>query len=452
MLLGLLLPIGIEYSHRCRHRAPLLLRDEFLALVRLIRKLAKLIPAWAFWWRNDNLRVVDLNNVTTISTHAFYNCQSLERVVRSAASAVEIGVQAFASCNSLREIDLSNVTKIGEDAFAHSGLKQVTILPGTEVGAGAFRECHGLVNVELGGGIKHIGKSAFKGCSRLVRITVPASVSDIGNEAFCGCNSLEDIQLNEGLQHIGTGAFQRCKSLQSITIPSSTVKVGSGAFADCHQLREAELREGLQMIGIGAFRSCRSLERVAIPSSATLIGARAFGKCRSLSEVTLREGLHYIEGDAFIYCASLRHISIPPVALVVDVRDRRCQLIRTTTLPIGREREKRLVVSTWMQYKSQSQLAQAGAKIDEILTRRRQPGARGWQSENQKEKIQSIRDWFADYYDLVEVTTMLELAIWRVNMNGNENSSEVRQTIRRNRGNDMNIIIPGVLPYLKQLG
>ena len=43
VLSGLMSPIDIEYSHRCRHRAPLLLRDEFLDDVRPLRKLARLI-------------------------------------------------------------------------------------------------------------------------------------------------------------------------------------------------------------------------------------------------------------------------------------------------------------------------------------------------------------------------------------------------------------------------
>ena len=98
-----------------------------------------------------------------------------------------------------------------------------------------------------------------------------------------------------------------------------------------------------------------------------------------------------------------------------------------------------LVASKWMQYRSPGQLEEAEAKVNQIL------GI----EQSDEEKIQCIREWFA-YYDLLDVATMLELAIWRCNMGDNErDGAEARQRNRRNCGNDMNIIIPGVLPFLE---
>ena len=87
---------------------------------------------------------------------------------------------------------------------------------------------------------------------------------------------------------------------------------------------------------------------------------------------------------------------------------------------------------------AQSQLAQAQAKVYEILDDHERPGV---------VFIKRIREWFA-YYDRLDVTTMLELAIWRVNINGNELDAEARQASRKRCGNDMSVIIPGVLEYL----
>ena len=99
---------------------------------------------------------------------------------------------------------------------------------------------------------------------------------------------------------------------------------------------------------------------------------------------------------------------------------------------------RRLVVSKWMQCRSSNQLGQIRAKVNEILGRRQHP---------EGQKIALIREWFS-YYDLLDVTTMLELAIWRCN-NGNGQDAEIRQRNRRNCGGDMNVIIPGVLEYLE---
>ena len=100
---------------------------------------------------------------------------------------------------------------------------------------------------------------------------------------------------------------------------------------------------------------------------------------------------------------------------------------------------RKLVVSKWMQCRSPSQLAHTEAKVNEILGRRHQP---------EGQKIALIREWFA-YYHRLDVTTMLELAVWRANMNGNEQSADARQASRQNCGSSMNVIIKGVLPFLE---
>ena len=104
-------------------------------------------------------------------------------------------------------------------------------------------------------------------------------------------------------------------------------------------------------------------------------------------------------------------------------------------MPVPAPRERKLVISKWLQYRSPVQLEQARAKVNEILGRQ--------QTEN--EKIQCIREWFA-YYERLDVTTMLELAIWGANIDGN--GRDARQASRSRRGNDMNVIIQAVLPYV----
>ena len=108
-------------------------------------------------------------------------------------------------------------------------------------------------------------------------------------------------------------------------------------------------------------------------------------------------------------------------------------------MPVHVGYETKLVVSKWMQYRSPRQLAQAEAKVNEILGRHHQPVG---------QKVALIREWFA-YYDRLDVTTLLELAIWRSNMNGNEQNAEAKRMLRRSCGSDMNVIIPGVLEYLE---
>lgn len=145
--------------------------------------------------------------------------------------------------------------------------------------------------------------------------------------------------------------------------------------------------------------------------------------------------LHVWGVGAFDGCPFLEQINIPPVAFVIDIERSSCQLMRAT-IPNGRGRK--LVVSKWMQHRSHEQLGQAEAKVTDILGR----------NLAQDDKIESIREWFA-YYNLLDVTTLLELAIWSSNMTGNERGVEARRASRANCGGDMNVIIPGVLRFLE---
>ena len=277
------------------------------------------------------------------------------------------------------------------------------------------------------------------------KVTLPSSVKDVEDSAFYGCVALEKVELTEGLQRIERCAFDNCALLR-IEIPSTTLKIGEIAFSRCHQLRNVDLREGLLAIDRLAFRNCHALERITIPSSTALIGKSAFENCRNLSEVVLREGVHYIDVDGFLNCTALGRINIPPVALEIDTRDTTrpiqgvgsCQFMRET-MPIG-VRGRKLIVSKWLQHRSLSQLELAQAKVNEIL---------GRPQETEEEKVRCIREWFAYYY-LFDVTTMLELAVWRANMDANERDVEARQAGRRSCGNDMNVIIPCVLDYLEE--
>lgn len=391
-------------------------------------------PVQEFHRNASRIRVA--SNVAAIPEKAFFRCRNLRVVDLSNSPAVEIGRDAFSGCYALKEIDLCNATKIGRSAFfGCEALASVTIPSSVaEVEVDAFDGCKNLVHVELSEGIQRMGVRAFYRCSSLIRINIPSSVVDIELYAFSGCRSLREVELNEGLQKI-TNAFHNCTSLTRITIPSSVKSGCRGAFWDCNQLREADLREGLQMIGGRMFQMCHSLERITIPSSVALVEDRAFWVCRSLTEVTFLEGVHCVEDGAFRECPTLEHFNIPPAAFVIDIERSTCQLMRST---MPKPQNRTVVASKWLQYRSHRQLAQAEAKMNEIL---------GYRDQTDDEKIDCIRKWFAYYY-LLDMSTMLELAIWRCNVDGNEQDADARYASRQNCGGDMNIIIPGVLSFL----
>lgn len=81
--------------------------------------------------------------------------------------------------------DDGSVTKIGERAFYFSSVESI-VIPDTvtEIGNLAFAKCENLAEVTLSEGLKTIGRNAFGGCTALKEIELPASAEEIAENAF----------------------------------------------------------------------------------------------------------------------------------------------------------------------------------------------------------------------------------------------------------------------------
>ena len=264
------------------------------------------------------------------------------------------------------------VVEIGEEAFASCwSLKSVEI-PGTveSVGWKAFADC-GLEELHLRAGIKKIEDCAFLRCSSLKSVEIPGSVEVVGEYAFNGCDGLEELRLGAGIKKIENSAFGRCSSLRRVFLPSTIEELESYAFDESVAVitnegvlasRKVGLREhgsfysdaslekpedalkylkwkntkkGVRItgcniafegtmtipsringiavveIGEGAFYHCRSIKSVEIPDSVEVVGEEAFAYCSGLEELRLGAGIKKIEDWAFWRCRSLKRVEIP---------------------------------------------------------------------------------------------------------------------------------------------
>lgn len=160
---------------------------------------------------------------------------------------VGIGGAAFRLRKDLTSINFpASLLMISDDAFAGSGLTEVTIPATLQYYFGAFSSCYALEKVVFEEGITEItgtvsgssvkevvlpqsleviGEKAFMRCEELQTITLPANVKIIDDNAFYG-SGLTDIILNEGLEYIGQEAFQDCRQLKSIYLPVSIREIG----------------------------------------------------------------------------------------------------------------------------------------------------------------------------------------------------------------------------------
>jgi hypothetical protein len=295
--------------------------------------------------------------LTTIGTYAFSNCTSLSdvtlgeglkslsmRMFYNCSKITELdipdsvtAVYAYAlSGTGITEVDLTNITTIGECAFSGTKLKEV-VVPSTvtSIDSNAFSSCTklesaqwlttvaipascfngdtSLRNVEIAEGVKTISDSAFNYCTSLEEIEIPDSVTAINNYAFNACSSLKSIDLsNLNLTTINYETFYNCSSLESVKLPDTLTQISSYAFSSCSSLKSIELPDTVKTISDYAFYQCASLTEITLTRDLTSTGAAFLSNCKNLRKVTIDStDLGKITSSGvFNMCYSLEEIGV----------------------------------------------------------------------------------------------------------------------------------------------
>jgi len=149
-----------------------------------------------------------------------------------------------------------------------------------EIPDGEFKDLSELISIvfpEDATDLK-IGKNAFENCPKMTSIRLNG-VTFIGDEAFLNCSGLVAVELGSSIQHIGMGAFKNCSSLASTTIPPNVTFIGDYAFANCPELKTATIMDGVIEISAYCFQNDTSLEQVILPTSIEKVGDKAFENC-----------------------------------------------------------------------------------------------------------------------------------------------------------------------------
>ena len=179
------------------------------------------------------LTTVNLSpNITSISYAVFTGCTSLTNI--NLSNVASIGGQAFNNCTSLTSVDLSSITSIPSNIFQNcTSLSTVTNTSNiTSIGNSAFAYCP-LTNIDLSN-TTSIGSDSFNGCTLLTSIGNTSNLTSIGYAAFFNCRSLTgNININELCTQLGYGCFSGMSGLQTMTFMGTTPPTcGSNAFAN----------------------------------------------------------------------------------------------------------------------------------------------------------------------------------------------------------------------------
>lgn len=169
----------------------------------------------------------DLLNIKEIGSYAFYGCTSLSmddvatpnletlggysfygtkiKKYSDFGKVTTIPTQTFRTCSELSEINLENITTIGDAVFAGTAITVIDapnlnkIL--SDQASGTFQGMTALERVNSLGKITTIPTclyyaGVFHGCSKLKYIDLPNTLTNIGAYTFNGCKTLEIIVCN----------------------------------------------------------------------------------------------------------------------------------------------------------------------------------------------------------------------------------------------------------------
>jgi len=147
---------------------------------------------------------IEGHSVTEIKASAFSWNTKIVAVVFMGK--VSVGDRAFMGCTNLSSITAMRlVTEIGEEAFAETGIEEISGATFTKLGAGAFANCSSLKTVVLPEGLHEVPERAFSHCVDLNDVTVSSTVTSIGELAFVGCMNLKTV-MNHSKLDIQRGA------------------------------------------------------------------------------------------------------------------------------------------------------------------------------------------------------------------------------------------------------
>lgn len=247
---------------------------------------------------------------------------------------VEIGTDAFAYNESIKEINIpNNVQVIHAEAFFGTYLQSVYLPSNLKlIESSAFCYSYELKNIVLPDMLEEIGSEAFYQSEMLEIIRIPNNVKYIGDAAFSGCRNLSAIVVDPNNQKFcsvdGILYNKECTVMISapggytgvLKIPEGITEIPSAMFSHCEKITEIEFAKSVKKIGDAAFGNCDSLTSVIIPESIESVGNQIFSSCDRLKHIEIYAKLKDLAGMVY-GCENLKELYYPDTIETIGAMD-----------------------------------------------------------------------------------------------------------------------------------
>lgn len=289
------------------------------------------ISSYAFYDCTSLEKVIFKGSVETIPSGIFINCSSLKTVVISEGT-TSIADQAFYGCTSLTDVYFpSTVTSISSSSFQKANVS-VTV-HGT---MGSYVETYCTENGKYFSSTAYGEESSGDDEIESVNWSYDESTATLtffGSGSMPGglageqpwiehMSELKHVVINEGITTVSGYAFKDCKNLVSVVIPDGVLSFGPSAFSGCSSLENMRIPASLKTIESGCFYGCTGFKKIEVDDIAAYCklninpfvssnNAVLYSKGEIVKHLVIPEGVVNIPEGAFRYCSTFETISLP---------------------------------------------------------------------------------------------------------------------------------------------
>ncbi|MBQ7907240.1 MAG: leucine-rich repeat protein [Clostridia bacterium] len=256
----------------------------------------------------STLKKLSVTGKTELYENAFASCRSLVEVEISQAT--RLAKKMFTSCSALETLYLPFLgrTYYNDERYTFEDLmgtgtnvKHLTIGGTYDIAERAFFDYTSLQTINLPDTLVKIGKMAFYKCTGLTELEIPASLRFIEQDAF-DFTDIERVYITDIAAWCDISLYSYSESL---TYCGATLYLNGSEIAG-----DIVIPNGPTRVGAGAFYGCEKITSVSIPSSVDIIESLAFEGCTGLEKVSLSYGLDEICSNAFTE-TKIRELVIP---------------------------------------------------------------------------------------------------------------------------------------------